>query len=698
MRLGLPVASAGERFARRLVRYAPVYAPPRGWLFHCIVAAALSACHCGEAPLVRVQIGYGGFEPACVRLTAGDSSGAAPQVVGVATPPGSRQGELLAVVFARPEWGPMLRISVEARELSCTGPVVASDLADVTTSPGQTVPLQLQLSATDADQDGYVATSRGTDCDDARASAHPGAPEVCNGLDDDCSGLPADEGLGVGSICGDAGGCDAVVQCAPDAGTFCAPTRTWYPDGDLDEWGRSADVVYSCTRPDGGYVPDGGDCDDGTPLARPGLAEVCDGLDNNCLGGVDEGFGADGGCTTRYGCPGMNVCALDGGVVCEPTDGGTGLHPDEDGDGSGAPVEVCTLDGGSALVARGDDCDDGDPFTALGFPEICDRRDNDCDGQVDRNDAGVPACPAGAGWVASVNGGGGHHWRSTWSWTDGGAWIVGLPGKYRRHLPSDSFGTAAWLNTDGDCPTEDWSGVWADALTGRAFAVGPAGFYCAHDLPNASDIDQSAAVRPALGDPVSVVGFRDGGALEVYVVGRDGGAAVWLPDAGFRILASTGVRLNDVHGVSPEVMFAAGVLPSASPPDGRLYRFVPPDSWDPSPLPGLLRSTGASVEAVYVVHPKLAYAVTDGGSVLRWDGADWVVHPAPPDAGPLRGVLAFGTSSLFAIDPRTAWEWNGSAWSRLFDAGSSQLTDLHGTNPADIWVASDPEWIYHWPQ
>ena len=38
-------------------------------------------------------------------------------------------------------------------------------------------------TATDADGDGFAA---GQDCDDGDASVHPGAPEVCNGADDDC--------------------------------------------------------------------------------------------------------------------------------------------------------------------------------------------------------------------------------------------------------------------------------------------------------------------------------------------------------------------------------------------------------------------------------------------------------------------------------------------------------------------------------
>jgi len=42
----------------------------------------------------------------------------------------------------------------------------------------------------DGDGDGVTAAC---DCDDGRAAVHPGASELCNGLDDDCDGL-VDEG------------------------------------------------------------------------------------------------------------------------------------------------------------------------------------------------------------------------------------------------------------------------------------------------------------------------------------------------------------------------------------------------------------------------------------------------------------------------------------------------------------------------
>lgn len=85
-----------------------------------------------------------------------------------------------------------------------------------------------------------------------------------------------------------------------------------------------------------------GDCDDTDPNVYPGAAEKCDGLDNNCDGACDDGFDVDG---DRY-----TVC----GSKLE--DDGTCHAPD--------PSKV--------------DCADDDASAYPGADELCDGVDNDC--------------------------------------------------------------------------------------------------------------------------------------------------------------------------------------------------------------------------------------------------------------------------------------------------------------------------------
>ena len=60
-------------------------------------------------------------------------------------------------------------------------------------------------------------------------------------------------------------------------------------DSDEDGYGNDLLVQYNCSEVEG-YVTANGDCDDGDVGINPGIVEVCDGADNNCDGGVDEGF------------------------------------------------------------------------------------------------------------------------------------------------------------------------------------------------------------------------------------------------------------------------------------------------------------------------------------------------------------------------------------------------------------------------
>jgi hypothetical protein len=107
--------------------------------------------------------------------------------------------------------------------------------------------------------DGHVADN--TDCDDDAVTAHPGAVEYCDGLDNDC-----DDEIDTDAIFG---------------------TVSWYRDEDGDGHGDPDISVESCDGPIGS-VRLGDDCDDANIDRSPSETEVCDGVDNNCDLRIDE--------------------------------------------------------------------------------------------------------------------------------------------------------------------------------------------------------------------------------------------------------------------------------------------------------------------------------------------------------------------------------------------------------------------------
>ena len=142
----------------------------------------------------------------------------------------------------------------------------------------------VDLTVYDGDDDGY--TEDGGDCDDDDETVHPDAPELADGLDNDCDGI-VDEGTTAYDDDGDGhtedeGDCDDA-----DADTYPGADELadWIDndcDGSIDEGTAHADD-------DGdGYTEDGGDCDDDDPDVRPGRPEIPgDGIDNDCDGVVD---------------------------------------------------------------------------------------------------------------------------------------------------------------------------------------------------------------------------------------------------------------------------------------------------------------------------------------------------------------------------------------------------------------------------
>lgn len=157
---------------------------------------------------------------------------------------------------------------------------------------------------TDLDDDGYDRFTGIVDCNDFDKNVNPGAPEVCNHMDDDCDGI-VDEGFdsdhdGV-STCDEPPDCDDSNKYVyPGVFEICDNSIDDDCDGDVDE-----DNCEDCPDEDGdGFSPRGGfcgrqDCDDTNASRYPGAQEQPDdGFDSNC-NGLDDCFIA----TAAFGTP-----------------------------------------------------------------------------------------------------------------------------------------------------------------------------------------------------------------------------------------------------------------------------------------------------------------------------------------------------------------------------------------------------------
>jgi hypothetical protein len=135
----------------------------------------------------------------------------------------------------------------------------------------------LGASELDDDNDGYLGC--GDDCDDDDVTRHPGAEEGCDGLDTDCDGA-----LGADELDGDGDGwtgCDG--DCEPEVAAVNPDENEDTCDGydtDCDQGGVVPPLETD--NDNDGFRACNGDCDDEEPRARPGAAEVCDGVDNDC--------------------------------------------------------------------------------------------------------------------------------------------------------------------------------------------------------------------------------------------------------------------------------------------------------------------------------------------------------------------------------------------------------------------------------
>ncbi len=239
---------------------------------------------------------------------------------------------------------------------------------------------------------------------------------------------------------------DNAIYCQVIPNNFCQSTNllltpefivdegvlgTYYIDGDGDGFGDPTQTINDCGAPQG-YVDNTLDCDDADGNSYPGNIEVCgNGVDEDCLNGDDDC--PIPGCTDPNACNYDLTAGIDDGSCLYPTaeicnglddncDGEIDefvtntYYTDNDGDGFGNVdnfILSCDLPGG--YTDNSEDCDDGnvtyndldgdgfgvgapeacgtsfenndcDDFNVMVFPgqfEECNQSDDNCDGEID---------------------------------------------------------------------------------------------------------------------------------------------------------------------------------------------------------------------------------------------------------------------------------------------------------------------------
>ncbi len=376
-------------------------------------------------------------------------------------------------------------------------------------------------SCTDFDGDGFCDEREGyDDCNDNRADIHPGAAEVCDGLDNDCDGLTDED---VPNCCSDG----EERPCGTDIGACVKGVQrcqggSWGPCQGGQQPADEEDCEDELDNDCNGAVNDGCACTEGDSRAcgsnlgtctpgvqecieeqgewhwgpctggTPAVDEICgDELDNDCDGSIDNGCPCEADsrpCGTNAGVCHVGTQTCSDGVwgacvgarmpddeICDGLDNDCDHVTDEgceclDGqfEACGTDVGECSMGSRHCVRGRWGPCEGEVPPSA----EVCDGRDNDCDGEYDENYPDLmTACTAGQGICARP-----------------GAWVCSADGSHLVCSATPGTGTDEACNgLDDDCDgetDEDFAGLGEPCSRGQGecYAAGvtvcdPAGGY-----------------------------------------------------------------------------------------------------------------------------------------------------------------------------------------------------------------------------
>lgn len=373
-----------------------------------------------------------------------------------------------------------------------------------------------------------------------RARLESGLTVVDCLVDDDCN-----VGLGCGlSRCTDR-------QCAP-AGPVA------FRDGDGDGSGAAdGGVAGVCPSTDAGLVANSGDCDDTNPFVRAGAAEICDYLDNDCNGLIDDGV----------------TC----GVWTQRTDtGGLGAHW----------------------------------YTASAWKP----------GRVWIAGANAVRVTDGAGAFQNVSAGCAGEWRASWAEPAQGELHLGGTNGAQGILATHGAGSAGCSAVSLNPGTVRVTGLTGFGRAGNAelYGVGAEGVTF-HWMPNKNQLESLPSVGVALNDlhgfsvaSLFAVG-GDTGANSPRVFRFEPGGKTWL-DQGVQGLSGAPVGvLNAAWVVSDTLAFAVGDAGGLARWDGTAWKWMTPVPGNPK----LVAVRAFGIGQVFILDAMGKVWLSDGTSHRR---------------------------------------------------------------------------------
>lgn len=290
----------------------------------------------------------------------------------------------------------------------------------------------------------------------------------------------------------------------------------------------------------------------------------------------------------------------------------------------------------------------------------------------------------GAAWTAFAppNVPVGAYLRSVYMLSSSDGWAVGEGGTIIR------WNGSSW-NSVASPTANDLYGVWL-ASSADGWAVGatsaPAlgqilrwnganwNFY--QTSPVAARLN---AIHGSASTNVLAVGDSPGAGFPPVIIRWTGAAWTDVSPAG----VATGVNLFGVFALSPSLAFAVGAPPGAVPAtmlrwDGTIWASIPSGT-----------ANGVTLESIWMVSSTDGWAVGNGGTIVRWNGAAWAAETSPTGAT-LWAVQALTSTNVWAVgNGGTIIHRDGTGWTVVPSGVPQSLNALYMLSPTEGWAVGD---------